>query len=85
MRHCKSGKDGRGCGRFTFNHNPRKGSKKCPDCKQPWSCDMCDDVNRVIVRGQVIATKKEGESGFKKCYMCSEGYLEVEKIDAMRK
>ena len=74
MRHCRD------CGRFTFNHNPRKGSKRCPDCKKPWSCDMCIEANIVKIRGQIVSTTT-GE----RCYMCTKGYLEIEKLEADRK
>ena len=58
MRDCKN------CGRFTFNHNPNKGTKKCPQCKNAWSCNMCDND----------MTKAGGTPAGVICYMCSEGW-----------
>jgi len=58
MRQCND------CGRSTFNHNPNKGIKKCPDCKQPWSCDMCDNDD----------TKRGGTPAGETCYMCHKGW-----------
>ena len=62
MRYCRD------CGRFTFNHNPNKGSRKCPQCNQQWSCDMCD--NDMTADGGTLAGVK--------CFMCSGGYIQVE-------
>jgi len=62
MRRCNT------CSRFTFGHDPSK-NKNCPQCKTPWTCDMCD--------GDYSSTG--GTPAGEKCWLCSGGHRELAK------